>query len=270
MWWGGGVIVRVAFLGPEHSFTHEAARRFFGDAEYLAMQGIGAVFRAVECFEADYGVVPVENSVEGPVGATLDELARTMLHIYAAIEMRIVLVLAGSGAKRVYGHPHALGEARTALHRLLPGAETVATVSTSEAAERAAREGGYCVCSRAAAEAHGLPIVAEGVERGVNYTRFLVLSWRDQPEHGERTSIIAAMPDRPGALYRWLEPFAKRGIDLKMIYSRPVPSRPWHYNFYIDLAGTRLDPRIAEALEEAAERSLFLHVLGSYPVKKLE
>jgi len=263
---------RVAFLGPEHSFTHEAARGFFGPgAEYVPVLGIPAVFRAVEGFEADYGVVPVENSVEGPVGATLDELARTMLHVYAAVEMRIVLVVAGrGGADRVYGHPHALGEARAALRRLLPGAEPVATVSTSEAAERAAREGGYCVCSRAAAEAHGLPILAEGVERGVNYTRFLVLAWRDQPERAERTSLIAAMPDRPGALYHWLEPFAKRGIDLKMIYSRPVPSRPWHYNFYVDLAGTRTDPAIEEALEEAAERGLFLRILGSYPVKRLD
>lgn len=265
---------RVAVLGPPHSFTHIAAVLFFGqDAEYLAQRSIPAVFEAVESNQADYGVAPVENSVEGPVGATLDELARTMLHIYAALEMRIRLVLARSGPgapARVYSHPHGLAEARAALSRLLPGYEAVPAASTAEAAEAAARSGGYCVCSRAAAEAQGLEIVAEGVERGFNYTRFLVLAWRDQAERGERTSIIAAMPDRPGALYHWLRPFAERSIDLKMIYSRPVPSRPWHYNFYVDIAGTRLDPRVAEALEEAAERSLFLHILGSYPVHRLE
>ncbi len=259
---------RVAVLGPLHSFTHEAASAIFGDSvEYLAVRGVSQVFRAVESGEAECGVVPVENSIEGPVGATLDELSRTMLHICLGIEHRIRLVVAGDPSRgRVYGHPHALGEARRALERLVPGAVYVATLSTSEAAERAAREGGLCVCSRAAAEAHGLPIVAEGVERGENYTRFLVVSWRDQPRGAERTSLVAAMPDVPGALYRWLEPFARRGINLRMIYSRPIPSKPWNYNFYVDLGGSRLDPVVAEALEEAGERSLFLRVLGSYPV----
>jgi prephenate dehydratase len=269
-----GLAPRVAFLGPELSFTHLAARTVFRDgAEYVAAQRIRDVFRLVESYRADYGVVPVENSIEGPVGETLDELAHTMLHAYAGVVMRIRLVLASSGEgapARVYGHPHALAEARTTLERLLGSYEPVATRSTAEAAERAAREGGYCVCSRAAAEHHGLALVAEGVERGVNYTRFLVLHWRDQPERGERTSLVAAMPDTPGALYRWLEPFARRGVNLKMIYSRPIPSKPWHYNFYVDLEGSRLDPGVAEALEEAAERSLFLRVVGSYPVYRGE
>lgn len=264
----GGGRLRVAVLGPLHSFTHEAAVAVFGDTvEFAAARGVSSVFRLVESGEADCGVVPVENSIEGPVGATLDELSRTMLHICLGIEHRIRLVVAGDpSAGRVYGHPHALGEARRALERLAPGAVYVATLSTSEAAERAAREGGLCVCSRAAAEAHGLPIVAEGVERGENYTRFLVVSWRDQPQAAERTSLVAAMPDVPGALYRWLEPFARRGINLRMIYSRPIPSKPWNYNFYVDVAGSRLDPVVSEALEEAGERSLFLRVLGSYPV----
>ena len=263
---------RVAYLGPENSFTHLAARGFFGDAEYVAAGRIRDVFRAVESYEADYGVVPVENSVEGPVGETLDELAHTLLLIYAAIELRVRLVLAKGkgGGKTVYGHPHALAEARLALERLVPGYRPVHTRSTSEAAALAAREGGYCVCSRAAAEANGLEVVEEGVERGQNYTRFLVLHWRDQPERGERTSLVAAMPDVPGALYQWLEPFAERGINLKMIYSRPIPSKPWHYNFYVDIEGSRLEPRVAEALEEAADRSLFLRVLGSYPVARIE
>jgi prephenate dehydratase len=265
--------VRVAYLGPEYSFTHLAALGFFGDsAEYAAERSIRAVFEAVESYRVDYGVVPVENSIEGPVGATLDELSKTMLHIYAGIEMRIKLVLAknpGSAEKRVYSHPHGLAEARTSLERLLPGYEPVAVASTAEAAKRAAEEGGYCVCSKLAAQAHGLEIVADEVERGENYTRFIVLYWRDQPEKAERTSLVAAMPDTPGALYRWLEPFAKRGINLRMIYSRPTPGKPWHYVFHVDIEGSRLDPKVREALEEAAERSLMLHVLGSYPVKRI-
>lgn len=109
-------------------------------------------------------------------------------------------------------------------------------------------------------------MLAESVEDGPNYTRFIALAWRDQPERGERTSIITAVPDEPGSLYRLLEPFASHGVNLKMIYSRPIHGKPWHYNFYIDMEGSRLDERVAEALEEARERSLFLRVLGSYPV----
>ena len=262
----------MAFLGPVNSFTHEAAEKLFRGAELVAMDSISSVFRAVESLEADYGVVPVENSLEGPVGETLDNLAHTMLHIAYAAEMRITLVIAGDPGKGVvYGHPHALGEARHVLQRLAPGAKLVETASTSAAAERAAREGGLCVCSRRAAEANNLPIV-ETVEPGVgnmNYTRFIALGWRDNPAEASRTSIVAAMPDTPGALYYWLEPFARRGVNLKMIYSRPTPSKPWNYIFYVDLEGSRLEERVREALEEAARRSLFLRVLGSYPVLRL-
>ena len=270
---GGWVIVRVrvAYLGPEHSFTHEAATALFGEgAEYLPAPRIATVFRLVEDMEADYGVVPVENSLEGPVGETLDSLARSMLHIARAAEMPIRLVIAGDpGAGRVYGHPHALAEAGHVIDTL-GDLERVATASTSEAAARAAGEGGLCVCSRAAAEAHGLDIIEtlDG-EAENNYTRFIVLAWSDNPRDADRTSIITAMPDTPGALYHWLEPFARRHVNLKMIYSRPIPSKPWHYNFYIDIEGSRLDEKVAAALQEAARRSLFLRILGSYPVEKL-
>ncbi|HID40934.1 MAG TPA: prephenate dehydratase [Pyrodictium sp.] len=266
---GVGVIVRVAFLGPEHSFTHMAAEKLFPGAELVPCNSITKVFRLVEAYEVDYGVVPVENSLEGPVGETLDNLATTMLHIYAALEMGIALVLAGrKGAGKIYGHPHALREAARSLERLAPGAELVPVPSTSHAARQAAEEDVLCVCSRRAAEAYSLEIIAEGLEDGPNYTRFIALAWRDQPENAERTSIIAAFPDEPGSLYRFLEPFARHGVNLKMIYSRPIPGKPWHYNFYIDLEGSRLDRHVAEALEEAAARSLFIHVLGSYPVQR--
>ena len=266
---------RVAFLGPRYSFTHEAAEALYGgDAEYLAAPSITGVFRMVERYEADYGVVPVENSLEGPVGETLDNLARTMLHISGGVELRIRLVLAASPSdnapRRLYGHPHAVGEALDTVRRLLGGdLEVVYTPSTSHAAEQAAREGGYCLCSPRAARAHGLNVVLEDASSSDNnYTRFIVLAWRDNPQGASRTSLVAAMPDRPGALYHWLEPFAERGVNLKMIYSRPIPSKPWNYNFYVDLEGSRLDPPVAEALEEAAKRSLFLRVLGSYPVHR--
>lgn len=140
-----GAIVRVAFLGPEHSFTHMAAEGLFPGAEYIACRSITEVFRAVEGYEADYGVVPVENSLEGPVGETLDNLASTMLHVYAALEARISLVLAGRrGAPRLYGHPHALREAARSLDRLAPGVERVAVSSTSRPWAAAPRRRGRC------------------------------------------------------------------------------------------------------------------------------
>jgi len=264
--------VRVVFLGPHHSFTHEAALFFFGDegVEFIDVPTISSVFSSVEGYEADYGVVPVENSLEGPVGETLDNLARRMLHIYAGVELKIKLVLACSGNHRspVYSHPHAVGEALGKVREMLgESVEVVYTTSTSHAAERAASEGGCCICSRRAAESMGLNILSSDVSEGENYTRFIVLAWRDQPEKATRTSIVTAIPDRPGALYHWLEPFAKHGVNLKMIYSRPIPSKPWHYNFYVDLEGTRMDNRVRKAIEEAARRSLFLRILGSYPVK---
>ncbi len=263
--------LRVAYLGPRHSFTHIAATRLFPDAEYVAAKSITEVFNLVESYEASYGVVPLENSLEGPVGETLDNLASTMLSIYAGLEMRIKLVLATGSenpAKKLYSHPHAYGEAYHNVARILSSHEFIPTTSTSQAATEAARNHAYCLCSEQAARKNNLKIILEDASTAPNYTRFITIAWHDQPRNAHRTMLITALPDKPGSLHDWLEPFAKREINLKMIYSRPVPSKPWHYNFYIELEGTRLDKNIAEALQEAKQRSLFLRILGSYPYRQ--
>ncbi|WP_317894628.1 prephenate dehydratase [Pyrofollis japonicus] len=262
---------RVAFLGPRNSFTHIAAEELFHGYELVPARSVTEVFNRVENYEADYGVVPLENSLEGPVGETLHNLASTMLSIYAGIEMKIGLVLARSGdgaPKRLYTHPHAYGEAYHSVNKLLGTYEYVPTSSTSKAAEEAARNGGYCICSQRAASENKLEVVNNNIGPENNYTRFIVLAWHDQPRNASRTMIVAALPDQPGSLHYWLEPFATRNINLKMIYSMPAPGKPWHYNFYVELEGTRLDKNVAESLKEVHQRSLFLRVLGSYPYHK--
>ncbi|AEM39123.1 prephenate dehydratase [Pyrolobus fumarii 1A] len=264
---------RVSFLGPRGSFSHEAVRAVFGGAarEMPAHSISAAVTMLVEGV-VDYAVVPYENSIEGPVGETLRALAESadVVRVWAEYVHPIVLVLAARSdgeVRKVYGHPHALGEARDWLERNLPHAELIPVASTSKAAEMAAREdGAAAVCSRLAAELYGLRIVAEGLATRPNFTRFLVLHHRDNPETGSKTSIVAAVRHEPGSLYRLLEVFAERRINLTMIYSYPVPGSPWSYYFFIDMEGSRRDEKIREALEEAEKRALWLRVLGSYPV----
>ena len=265
---------RVAFLGPPGSFSHEAAVRVFGEGfEERPVARISAAISMLVEGSVDYAVVPYENSIEGAVGETLRSLAENAERVRVWLEYvhPVRLVLASrtglEGVRRVYGHPHALGEAREWLERRLPRAELVPVASTSMAAELAAREeGAAAVCSELAARLYGLRVLAEGLATRPNYTRFLVLHYRDNPETGVKTSLVAALPHRPGALHRFLEPFAERGVNLTMIYSYPAPGTPWRYYFFVDLEGSRLEESVAEAIGEAERRASWLRVLGSYPV----
>jgi len=260
-------IVRVSYLGPKYSFTYEAARLLYPEGMLIPADTIRGVVGLVESGEADVGVIPLENSLHGPVAESIDVLADTMLHINAIAELRVSLVVAGDrGAGRIYGHPHALAEASKWIDSNLPGYTRIAVSSTSSAAIAAKREGGLCVCSGNAAKALGLDIIAVGVESGENYTRFAFLSWSDSPAEAERTSIMALVPDVPGGLYRFLEPYASNNVNLTMIYSRPTRGKPWRYVFYIEMEGSRLDERVRRALRDSRERSLMLKILGSYRI----
>ncbi|WP_243322870.1 prephenate dehydratase [Geothrix sp. SG200] len=267
--------LRVAFLGPEGTFTHLAARHQFGGSGQALPQGtIQAVFQAVERQRADYGVVPVENATEGAVDSTLDAFldsslaicAEILLPVDQALLMRPELEV--GGVRRVYSHPQALGQCRRWLEAHLPGADRIEAPSTSEAA-RLAREDaeGAAVASELAADLFGLRVAETKIQDlAANATRFLVLGPRSaEPTGRDRTTLLAMAQDGPGALLRLLEPLARRGLNLSRIQSRPTRRKLWEYVFFLDVEGHAADPALAEALEELRGVCASLKVLGSYP-----
>ncbi len=263
------IVRRVAYLGPENSFTHIACTRISPSFGCTPSPTIAEAVAQAEKALADAALVPLENSINGPVPETLDVLADTMLHISLVAEMPILLVVAGNPrSNRIYGHPHALAEARSWI-RSRKGLEEVPVKSTSEAARRAREENALCVCSRQAAQSQGLDILEEDVGPPDNVTRFALLTWKDEPEGADRTYIASILPDTPGSLYRYLEPFARESVNLTMIYSRPSRGKPWKYVFYIEMEGSRSDENVQRALKNARGLSLMQKLLGSYPVKKL-
>jgi chorismate mutase / prephenate dehydratase len=267
--------LRVAFLGPEGTFTHLAARHQFGGSSQALPQGtIQAVFQAVERSRADYGVVPVENATEGAVDSTLDAFldspllicAEILLPVDQALLLRPELDL--GGVRRVYSHPHALGQCRRWLEAHIPQADRIEAPSTSEAA-RLAREDaeGAAVASELAAELFGLRVAETKIQDlAANATRFLVLGPKSaEPTGRDRTTLLAMAQDGPGALLRLLEPLARRGLNLSRIQSRPTRRKLWEYAFFLDVEGHAEDPLMAEALVELQSACASLKVLGSYP-----
>ncbi|WP_243302833.1 prephenate dehydratase [Geothrix oryzisoli] len=267
--------LRVAFLGPEGTFTHLAARHQFGGSGQALPQGtIQAVFQAVERQRADYGVVPVENATEGAVDSTLDAFLDSPLAICAEILLPVDQALllrpglALGGVRRVYSHPQALGQCRRWLEAHLPGADRIEAPSTSEAA-RLAREDaeGAAVASELAADLFGLQVAETKIQDlAANATRFLVLGPKSaEPTGRDRTTLLALAQDGPGALLRLLEPLARRGLNLSRIQSRPTRRKLWEYAFFLDVEGHAADAPMAEALVELQAACASLKVLGSYP-----
>ena len=265
--------LKVAFFGPEATFTHLAAKMKFGHGvEYLSKSTIADVFHAVESGKCDYGCVPVENSTEGVVNYTLDMLMDSSVKICAEINMRIQQCLLSNAEKSkikvVYSHAQSLGQCRNWLTEHLPGVETIAVVSNSRAADLAAREeGAAAIGSELAAEVYGLKIVEKGIQDNPNNTtRFLVTGTQEvKPSGQDKTSICFAIKDRVGALYDCLLPFKQAGVTLTMIESRPSKRRNWEYLFFIDMLGHATDPEIATALKELNTLAHSLKILGSYP-----
>jgi len=270
--------IRVAYLGPEYTYSHEAARgRFGGSAEFIPQPSFAAVFQAVDAGRADYGVVPVENSTEGSVGLTLDLMIDTPAVITAEILLPIrhaLMSLEGdpSRIKKIVSHQQSLGQCRNYLAANYPRCELEAVASNALAAQRANNDSNLAaICSAAAAPAYGLKIIAENIQdQAHNVTRFLVLGHHRTGKSGtDKTSILFALPEKAGALHGALSLFAKEKINLTMITSRPQRDRPWAYVFFVDLEGHREDPKVKRALQTLERRALFLKVLGSYPEGKL-
>jgi chorismate mutase/prephenate dehydratase len=267
--------VRIAYLGPEGTFTHLAASRQFGSlAALTGVPSITDVFAAVERGKADLGVVPVENTTQGIVTETFDALADFDVAVCGEAVLRISQdLLSKSGrpedVRRVASHPQPLAQCRRWLDRHLPGVERVETPSTAAAARLAAEDGDVAaIASEMAGVVCGLRTIEASIEdRRDNTTRFLVLG-KESPSASGRdlTSVVFTIrKDEAGALQRLLEPFAGGGINLTSIQQRPMRGKPWEYLFFVDLEGHPSNSRVAEALEAAAGRAHSHRVLGSFP-----
>lgn len=270
--------LRVAYLGPEGTFSEQAVRKQFGQAvEASALATIDEVFRSAESAATQFSVVPVENSTEGVVGRSLDLLLVTPLRICGEIELRVQQNLMAKTAdmkaiRRVYSHLQSLGQCAGWLNRNLPEAERAQASSNAEAARLASVEpGAAAIAGEGAAARFGLEILVRSIEDDPNNTtRFLVLGNVDPgPTGRDRTSLVLSAENKPGAVHAMLAPLAENGVSMTRIESRPskaMRSALWEYVFFIDIEGHRKDAGVARAIAALRNRAPFLKVLGSYPV----
>lgn len=268
----------VAFQGEVGAYSEEAALQFFGPSIITKpYETLDDVFKVVEQDEVQFGIVPVENSLEGSISRVYDLLLDSSLKVCGETELRVSHCLIASPEarldliKRVYSHPQALAQCKTFLKHL--GCELIPTYDTAGSVkmikEKAITDGG-AIASARAAEIYGMKIIASEIEDTPNnFTRFFILSKEDSPPSGnDKTSIVFSVKHRPRALYEFLKEFATRNINLTKIESRPTRQKPWEYNFYLDFEGHREDKAPREVLENLDRTSLFLKILGSYPKAK--
>ncbi len=266
---------KVAYLGPEGSFSNQAAFRKFGaSSEFLPVSSFEDVFEAVYGKRVDFGIVPVENSIEGSVGDVLDMLVEWDLSISAECFERIEHFLLSIGGdiseiKTVASHPQALGQCRKWIAANLYGVALVETPSTAAAAKMAARDKNVAaIASEFSGSIYNLKTIQNHIEDSPrNTTRFVVMGRENSPPSGQdKTSIAFSVKDEPGALHRtFFLPFSESGINLTKIESRPLRDRHWEYVFFADFSGHREDKAVGDALEKVEDNCVFLKVLGSYP-----
>lgn len=268
--------LRIAFLGPNGTFTQTAALKHFGHSvQTVPLNTIDEVFREVEAGAVNYGVVPIENTTEGIVTHTADSFLTSAARIIGEVELRIhhhLLVSEGTrveAVSRIYAHQQTLAQCRKWLDAHFPKAERVAVSSNAEAARRIKGEWhSAAIAGETAAELYGLVKRHECIEDNPNNTtRFLIIGRESvAPSGDDKTSIVVSMKrNEAGALHHILAPFAARGINLTRIESRPSKDDLWTYVFFIDFEGHQDDPRVQEVMAELAPRMRDVKVLGSYP-----
>ncbi len=266
--------LKVAFLGPEGTYTHSASIKHFGSQfEKEAVDNIEEVFRVVEADGADFGVVPVENSTEGMINHTLDLLMGSSLTICGEVELRIrhnLLSLETEliNIERVYSHQQSFAQCRLWLDKYLPNAQRIATNSNAEAVQLAhENKQAAAIAGIQASELYAVPVLKSDIEdEPDNTTRFVVIGKHQSPASGnDRTSLLVFAHNRPGSLFSLLEPLAKRNISMSNIESRPSRKGVWEYVFFIDVDGHRDDENVRAAIEEVEKASAMVTVLGSYP-----
>lgn len=263
----------IAYLGPEATYTHQAAiRRFGASLNYSPQKTIADVFTEVGKNRADYGIVPVENSTEGVVTHTLDMFVDSDLKIVSQIVMPIQHCLSSrsplSKVTRLYSHPQALAQCRDWVRLHLPRAEIIEASSTTRAAELAAEDKqAAAIASVLAAERNRLPILETDIQdNSQNATRFLVLGRQCSPPTGrDRTSLMFSIADKVGALYNSLAPFRRHRLNMSKIESRPSKRKAWEYFFFVDCDGHFQEKRLDKAIGELKEHCNFVKVLGSFP-----
>ena len=265
---------RVAYLGPEATFSHLAARRHFGeDISYLPQTSIEDIFTAVEKGACNYGVVPVENSIEGPVNHTLDLFVESKLQICAERYQAISHDLLSKNTdinsiKTVYSHPQAFAQCRKWILKNMPEAVLKECSSTAKAAQLVVQESeSAAIAGREAAQLYQLEVVASRIEDlAKNTTRFLIISRQAaEPSNNDKTSLLFVTSHVPGALYRVLQPLAEAGLNMLKLESRPTKHENWSYFFFVDVEGHLKTPLMEEAVEKLKELCLYLKCLGSYP-----
>jgi chorismate mutase/prephenate dehydratase len=274
-----GEDITAAFLGPEGTFCEQAVRRYFFNkpVTYAERPSIQDVFRSVEWNEAEYGVVPVENSLEGSVNITLDMLLETDLKIRGEIEERISHnLLSKPGMKidnitTILSHPQAVAQCRKYIETNLQKIKIIETTSTAKAVIKAQKmKNAAAIGTELSAKVYSMEILAKGIEDApFNYTRFFVLSKKDsEPTGNDKTSVIFSVPHIPGSLHKTLGVFSKKGVNLTKIESRPARRGSWEYLFYCDFEGHRLTKPCIQVLKELKENCTYLKTLGSYPKVK--
>lgn len=267
--------ITVAYLGPQGTFSELAAKKHFGEGGVLVPQSsIDEVYRSVESNACDFGIIPVENSTEGAVGRSLDLMPQTPLKTCGEVLVRIHHHLMAGDAtplaniQKVFSHGQSLAQCHEWLNANLPNAERIAVASNAEAARRASLEPfTAAVAGEMAAEHYGLTLLASNIEdEPNNTTRFLVLGNYEPKSTGkDKTSLVLSAPNRSGAVYEMLTPFANRGVSMSKFESRPSKIAIWEYLFFVDIDGHADDGNVAEALVELRKIAGYVKVLGSYP-----
>jgi len=264
----------IAYLGPEATFTNQAAIQKFGSSlRYAPLKTISDVFTEVSKGRADYGVVPVENSTEGVVTHTLDMFVDSDLKIVSQIVLPVQHCLVSqcrrrTDIKKLFVHPQTLGQCRLWVQTNLPHAEIIETSSNARSVEMSAKEKNTgAIAGVLASEKYRVPVLEFDIQDNAsNATRFLVLGRQGNPPSGnDRTSLMFSIVDRVGALYLALAPFRRFRINMTKIESRPSKRKAWEYFFFVDCDGHLTDTRVAKALTMLAEHCSYIKVLGSYP-----
>jgi chorismate mutase/prephenate dehydratase len=265
--------MRVSFLGPWATFSHQAAIKNFGSCGYFLPAAAPLdVLSEVESGRSDFGVVPIENSNEGSVSITLDMLVETEIKICAEVSLKIEQCFLVKNPKaeilRIYSHTHALAQCRNWITQHYPDAELIPVSSTAEGAKKVAKEDfSAAIASEVAAKIYNLYILEKGIQDSKeNFTRFFVIGKvSTEPSGKDKTSLVFIVKDKVGALYEALEIFNKNNVNLTKIESRPTKKKAWEYMFFVDFKGHIKDQNIVKAIKSLESKSVFVKSLGSYP-----